>query len=88
MVLKPGESTTIKSGVFMMHEGMDGPHDFAVHLKTNDPPILIWWCMCCPIGFHNNTANIKFWISKRRTKMIRRFIFLSIPGCVLIYEIG
>lgn len=20
----------------MMHEGMDGPHDFAVHLITND----------------------------------------------------
>jgi hypothetical protein len=37
MVLKPGESTTIKSGIFMMHEGMDGPHDFAVHLITNDP---------------------------------------------------
>lgn len=37
MVLKPGESTVIQSGVFMMHEGMDGPHDFAVHLKTNDP---------------------------------------------------
>ena len=37
MVLKPGESTTIESSVFMMHEGMDGPHDYAVHLKTNDP---------------------------------------------------
>jgi hypothetical protein len=37
MVLKPGESTTIISSVFMMHEGMDGPHDFAVHLETNDP---------------------------------------------------
>jgi hypothetical protein len=37
MVLKPGESTTIESGVFMMHEGMDGKHNFAVHLKTNDP---------------------------------------------------
>jgi hypothetical protein len=36
MVLKPGESTTIESAVFMMHEGMDGPHNFAVHLKTND----------------------------------------------------
>lgn len=22
---------------FMMHEGMDGYHDFRVHLKTNDP---------------------------------------------------
>jgi len=37
MVLKPGESTTITSTAFMMHEGMDGPHDFAVHLKTNNP---------------------------------------------------
>ncbi len=37
MVLKPGESTTLESSVFMMHEGMDGPHNFAVHLKTNDP---------------------------------------------------
>jgi hypothetical protein len=37
MVLKPGESTTITSTSFSMHEGMDGPHDFAVHLKTNDP---------------------------------------------------
>jgi hypothetical protein len=37
MVLKPGESTTIESSVFMMHEGMDGPHGFRVHLKTNDP---------------------------------------------------
>jgi hypothetical protein len=36
MVLKPGESTTIESSVFMMHEGMDGPHDYAVHFKTND----------------------------------------------------
>jgi len=36
MVIKPGESTTIESSVFMMHEGMDGPHDYAVHLKTND----------------------------------------------------
>ncbi len=22
---------------FMMHEGMDGPHEFHVKLKTNDP---------------------------------------------------
>jgi hypothetical protein len=22
---------------FMMHEGMDGPHHFRVHVKTNDP---------------------------------------------------
>jgi hypothetical protein len=37
MALKPGESTTITSTEFSMHAGMDGPHDFAVHLKTNDP---------------------------------------------------
>jgi len=37
MVLQPGESTTIQSSVFMMHAGMDGPHDFALHLMTNDP---------------------------------------------------
>jgi hypothetical protein len=37
MVLKPGESTVVQSSEFMMHEGMDGPHNFAVHLKTNDP---------------------------------------------------
>jgi hypothetical protein len=36
MVLKLGESTTIDSSVFMMHPGMDGLHDYAVHLKTND----------------------------------------------------
>ena len=37
MVLQPGQSTTVHSSVFMMHEGMDGPHNFAVHLVTNDP---------------------------------------------------
>jgi hypothetical protein len=37
MVPKLSESTTIQSSVFMMHEGMEGPHNFAVHLKTNDP---------------------------------------------------
>ncbi|HEY9153214.1 MAG TPA: hypothetical protein VIN60_10045 [Anaerolineales bacterium] len=37
MALNSGESTTIQSSIFMMHPGMDGPHDFAVHLKTNDP---------------------------------------------------
>jgi len=37
MVLKSGESTFVESGVFMMHEGMDGPHDFRVLLQTNDP---------------------------------------------------
>ncbi len=36
MVLQPGESTYVESSVFMMHPGMDGPHDYAVHLKTND----------------------------------------------------
>ena len=36
MVLKPGERTTL-SMEFMMHEGMDGLHNFRVHLPTNDP---------------------------------------------------
>jgi hypothetical protein len=36
MVLQPGESTEIRSAVFMMHSGMEGPHDFRVHLITND----------------------------------------------------
>jgi hypothetical protein len=36
MVLKPGESTTLTME-FMMHEGMDGMHDFSVHLPSNDP---------------------------------------------------
>ncbi|HEY5903590.1 MAG TPA: hypothetical protein VIU39_13630 [Anaerolineales bacterium] len=37
MVLQPGETAVVSSGVFMMHEGMEGPHNFAVHLVTNDP---------------------------------------------------
>ena len=37
MVLQPGETTTVESTVFSMHAGMDGPHDFRVTLKTNDP---------------------------------------------------
>jgi hypothetical protein len=37
MVIKPGESAYVQSPDFMMHQGMDGPHDFAVHLKTDDP---------------------------------------------------
>jgi len=37
MSLKPGESTYVQSPDFMMHEGMDGKHDFGIHLKTNDP---------------------------------------------------
>lgn len=37
MVLQPGESTYVTSSVFMMHPGMDGKHDYAVHLVTNDP---------------------------------------------------
>jgi hypothetical protein len=36
MAIKPGQSAYVESPDFMMHEGMDGPHDFAVHLKTND----------------------------------------------------
>ena len=37
MSLNPGESTYVKTPEFMMHQGMDGKHDFAIHLKTNDP---------------------------------------------------
>ena len=37
MVLQPGESTYLESSVFMMHPGMDGPHDYGVHLRTNGP---------------------------------------------------
>jgi len=37
MILQPGESALVESSIFTMHEGMDGPHDFAVHLITNDP---------------------------------------------------
>ncbi len=37
MILEPGESSDLQSSVFMMHPGMDGSHDDAVHLKTNDP---------------------------------------------------
>jgi hypothetical protein len=36
MVIAPGHSTTMRLQ-FMMHEGMDGPHDFRVHIPTNDP---------------------------------------------------
>jgi hypothetical protein len=36
MVLNPGESTTI-SMQFMMHGEMGGPHNFRVHMLTNDP---------------------------------------------------
>jgi hypothetical protein len=44
MTLKPGESTYVQSPPFMMHEGMDGKHDFGIHLKTNDgknPDLLV-----------------------------------------------
>ncbi len=36
MVLNPGKKTTVSMS-FMMHDGMDGKHDFRVHLPTNDP---------------------------------------------------
>ena len=35
--LRPGESTKITSAQFFMHPGMDGKHNYAVHIKTNDP---------------------------------------------------
>jgi archaellum component FlaG (FlaF/FlaG flagellin family) len=34
--LRPGEEATVTLR-FSMHEGMDGPHDFRLHLYTNDP---------------------------------------------------
>ncbi len=37
MVLEAGQTTYVESSTFMMHPGMDGPHDYAVHLDTNDP---------------------------------------------------
>ena len=37
MTLRPGESTTITSAQFMMHPGMDGKHNYAVHILSNDP---------------------------------------------------
>jgi hypothetical protein len=36
MVLQPGETTEISMS-FMMHQGMDGKHDFRVHVPSNDP---------------------------------------------------
>jgi hypothetical protein len=35
MELDPGEEATV-SFAFSMHEGMDGPHDFRVRMRTND----------------------------------------------------
>jgi hypothetical protein len=37
MTLRPGESTKVTSAEFYMHPGMDGKHNYAIHLKTNDP---------------------------------------------------
>jgi hypothetical protein len=34
--LNPGESTYVKTPEFMMHQGMEGPHDFRVAVRTND----------------------------------------------------
>lgn len=34
--LRPGEEATVSLS-FSMHEGMDGPHDFRLHINTNDP---------------------------------------------------
>ena len=36
MVLNPGQKATVAMS-FMMHGDMGGPHDFRVHLPTNDP---------------------------------------------------
>ena len=37
LTLQPGESTTVTSAIFSMHPGMDGKHNYAVHLVSNDP---------------------------------------------------
>lgn len=34
--LKPGETGVVQM-TYTMHEGMDGPHEFRVHVSTNDP---------------------------------------------------
>jgi hypothetical protein len=36
MALKPGQQTMLTMS-FMMHEGMEGPHDFRVYIPNNDP---------------------------------------------------
>jgi len=36
--LHPGEEATVNFS-FMMHQGMDGPHDFRVHVRTSDPEV-------------------------------------------------
>ncbi len=36
MTLNSGQKTSL-SMQFMMHGDMGGPHNFRVHLKTNDP---------------------------------------------------
>lgn len=36
MTLNPGETTTV-SMQFMMHGDMGGPHNFRLHLLSNDP---------------------------------------------------
>jgi len=35
--LQPGEETTMELPLFMgMHEGMGGPHQFAIDIRSND----------------------------------------------------
>jgi len=36
MELKPGQKTLVSIN-FTMHEGMDGLHDFRLHILSNDP---------------------------------------------------
>jgi hypothetical protein len=35
----PGQESTVTLR-FQMHAGMDGPHEFRVHVRTNDPEML------------------------------------------------
>ena len=36
MTLQPGQETLLNMD-YTMHTGMDGPHRFDVHVRTNDP---------------------------------------------------
>ncbi len=38
MAIASGEETTV-SLESTMHQGMEGPHEFRIHLRTNDPVV-------------------------------------------------
>lgn len=38
--MQPGQETTLSLPLFMgMHEGMGGPHQFAIDIASNDPAV-------------------------------------------------